>query len=148
MSAECWALSAECWVLSAECWLLQTTAVRGYQLIFLPKVVWQKKKAKNVQLQGLTILWVIKTESWVLSFECWVLSYECWVMSAECWFLQAITVRGYTLLLPQVVCQKRKPQMDGWFLSVLLIRVCLYIKNKWLMPTLTLMWGHILSTKK
>ena len=33
--------------------------------------------------------------------------------------LKATAVRGYYVFLPQVVCQKRKPQIDGWFLSIL-----------------------------
>jgi hypothetical protein len=48
-----------------------------------------------------------------------VLSAEFWVLSAECWLLQATAVRGYNVFLPQVVCQKRKPQIDGWSLSIL-----------------------------
>ena len=33
--------------------------------------------------------------------------------------LKATVVRAYYVFLPRVVCQKRKPQFDGWFLSLL-----------------------------
>ena len=32
-------------------------------------------------------------------------------------FLHAAAVKGYYVFLLQVVCQKRKPQIDGLFLS-------------------------------
>ena len=67
-----------------------------------------------------------KAKSIVLSAECWVLSTECsvhsaeyWVLTDECCLLEATAVRGYQVFLSQVVCQKQKAQIDGWFLSVL-----------------------------
>ena len=33
--------------------------------------------------------------------------------------LKATAIRGYYVFFPQLVWQKRKPQIDGWFLSLL-----------------------------
>ena len=42
-----------------------------------------------------------------------------WLLCLLGWCLQASAVKGYHIFLLQVVCQKRKPQIDGWFLSLL-----------------------------
>ena len=80
---------AECWVMNAECWVLSVEC------------------------------WVLSTEFWVVSVECWVLSAKRWVLSAEWWLLQSTDVLGYHVFLLQMVWQKRKQQIDGWFLSML-----------------------------
>ena len=41
------------------------------------------------------------------------------MLNAECWLLQAKYVRAYQVFILQVACQKLKPQVDDWFLSVL-----------------------------
>ena len=44
---------------------------------------------------------------------------QLWVVTMNLGILlQAIGVKGYKVFLLQVICHKRKPQIDGWILSV------------------------------
>ena len=62
--------------------------------------------------------WVLSIEYWVLSAECWLQSAACWVLSAECLLQQSTDVRGKQVFLQQLVCQERKPHINGWFPSL------------------------------
>ena len=44
---------------------------------------------------------------------------QLWVVTMNLWILlQATGVKGYQVFLLQVICHERKPQIDGWILSV------------------------------
>ena len=61
------------------------------------------------------ILVVLIADCWLLITECWVLNYEDQILSDECYYKLACLYSYRS----QVVCQKQKPQDDGWFFSVL-----------------------------
>ena len=99
------------WLLCIWDFVLKATSVKGYHVLLL-QVICQKQK-QQIDFWFHSALHIPGQGYIVYSPK----------MDAINWWLHRMNIqgviKGYPVFLLQVACQKRKPQIDGWFLCVL-----------------------------